>query len=190
MPYLFHRGRSADLPLILPLVPDRVAMRRTVEFCRTICRGAPMLVPNPAILAAPDDARRFTVSADRVAALLTKATRVHGLTLVPIIAVGHGAGAEVAAQLALSHSSQLSACVLLRPRTATTGAIPGVATGLHVLLLLTRDQDVAGMAGRQIQDALTLAGASVVFERARKRETLDARDAGIARVFIAALFGA
>ncbi len=149
-----------------------------------------MLVPHPASLAAPDDAARLTAVADRVAALLTTATRIHGLTLLPVIAVGQGAGADLAAQLAVSHSSQLSACVLLRPRTAVTGAIAASAAGLHALLLLPREQDAAGMAGRQIQDALAMAGASVVCERARKREAFDLRDAAVARVFIAALFGA
>ena len=129
------------------------------------------------------------MAADCLAALIAMAVKTHGLSLIPIVAVGHAEGADLAAQLALKHGSLLGSCILLSPTTFAMPVPAGTLDGMHVLLVRTASEKTPGSVGRQICNVFEKAGAAVICERIPRRRSLGPRETVIARVFVAALFG-
>ncbi len=190
-PYQFRRGGKADSPILLPLAVLGADLPAMTLLCRRICPTAPVLVPDIDRLAerGPAAATVSRAAADRVADVVTAAVYTHGLSLVPIIVLGHGEGADMAAQLLLTHAPLLSACILLRP-TARIGAVtPGTLDGIHVLLARAGSEEVIGTVGWQIHGRLIQAGAVVICERVAAHRKPGIREAVIGRVFVSTLFG-
>jgi predicted esterase len=127
--------------------------------------------------------------ADCLSLLIVEAVKAHGLSMIPIIVVGHADGADLAARLAIRHGSLLAACILLLP--ATEASIVSLATldGLHILVIVSGRKKGSVSVGQQISDALEELGAAVICERVPPRQSLGPCETAIARVFIAALFG-
>jgi predicted esterase len=191
--YTFRRGTTADSPILLPLARENGDMRAMIRFCRAICPGAPMLIPDINRILERSWSEHLVsggMLAHRLATLIDCAVQVHGLSLIPIIAVGHAEGADLGANLMLTHTSLLGAGILLRPGARITPAAPGALEGIHVLLARSAGEEAVGTAGRQVGDMMKKAGATVICERVLHHRTPGTRDAAIARVFIAALFGA
>ena len=61
--------------------------------------------------------------------------------------------------------------------------------GIPVLLARQACDDVAGSAGFRLAERLADAGADVISERVLARRMPDSRDAALARIFVATLFG-
>ena len=181
-PYLFRRGSKLDSPILLPLAKTCGDMRAMKRFCRSICPGSPVLVPDMGRI------KEENTLVDRVAEVIVSAVRVHGLSLIPIVVVGHAEGANLAAKLALAHGSLLAACILLQPTAGLRMLCPKALDGIHVLLTRPGSEEAAGTAGWQLHKALTESGAEVICERVLRHRLPGSREAAIARVFIAALF--
>jgi len=147
-----------------------------MRFCHRACPGVPILIPGIEKLrsGAPIDNEKI---ADRLALLISEAVKAHGLSMIPIILVGHADGADLAAQLALRHGSLVAACILLLP------------DGLHILIIVSKCKEGSVAVGQQISDVLQELGAAVICERVPRRRSLGPFETAIARVFIAALFG-
>jgi predicted esterase len=191
-PYIFRQGAIANSPILLPLMGKEDGERAMIRFCRQIRMGASILIPNLKLLteqAGFEGNRQRNTLADRLAALIRGAVRVEGLSLIPIIVVGHAEGADLGAHLTLRHASLVDACILLHPVAKISAVKPCVLDGIHVLLAYSGSRH-ASTVERQVGDVITQAGAEVVRERVPPHRFPGARDVAIARVFIAVLFGA
>ncbi len=179
-PFLFRRGSRRDSPILLPLGKTCGDVRAMTRFCRSICPGSPLLIPNMTRLG------EGSTLADRVAECAASTVRARGLSLVPIVAVGHADGANLAAELALSHGSLLAACILLQPDAGFKMPRPGSLDGAHVLLGRLAGEEAVGTAGWHLYQALTDSGAEVICGRVRRQRRPGSREAAMARAFIAA----
>jgi predicted esterase len=190
--YRFEIGTERDAPILLPLPGGDCDLSSMMRFCREIRPGSPLLVTQLAYLNGMNgngSATSMNRMADRLAAIIVAATRSHDLALIPIIVVGNAEGADLAACLALSYGSLLGACILLRPTVAASAVGGGTLSGLHVLLVLRPPETVQGSAGRGLCDALQKAGAEVICEQTPDADSLGPREAALAHVFAATLFG-
>jgi predicted esterase len=190
--YDFHEGTTLDSPILFPLPGRRSDVRSMVRFCRQVFPGAPMLIPNLERFSERNRLSRTATAGqfvDRLAALISKAVKTYGLSLIPIIAMGHAEGADLTVQLALKHGSLLGASILFQPKVCATPNPRQTLEGLHVLLVRTASEEAVGSVGRQVHDVLEKAGARVISERASSHRAPGSREAAIARVFISALFG-
>jgi pimeloyl-ACP methyl ester carboxylesterase len=186
--FQFRAGTVANSPVLLPL-PDRgTTLRSLLRFCRRACPGVPILIPRIEKLrsGAPID---NAMIADCLSLLIAKAVKAHGLSMIPIIVVGHADGADLAAQLALRHASLLAACILLLPATEASNVPLAALDGLHILVIVSGCKEGCVSAGQQISNVLEELGAAVICERVPPRRSLGPYETAIARVFIAALFG-
>ncbi len=181
-PYLFRRGSRRESPILLPLGKTCGDVRAMARFCRSICPGGPLLIPNIGRLG------EGSTLADRVAEFVASTVRARGLSLVPIIAVGHADGANLAAELALSHGSLLAACILLQPDARFRTPHPGMLDGAHVLLGRLAGEEAVGAAGWHLYRAPTDSGAEVICGRVRRHRRPGIREAAMAHAFIASLF--
>ncbi len=181
-PYPFRKGSRRESPILLPLGKTCKDVRAMARFCRSICPGSPLLVPNITRLG------EGGTLADRVAEFVASTVRARSLSLVPIIAVGHADGANLAAELALSHGSLLAACILLQPDARFRTLHPGMLDGAHVLLGRLAGEEAVGAAGWHLYRALTDSGAEVICGRVLRHRRPGVREAAMARDFIAALF--
>ena len=163
-------------------------MRSLMRFCHRACPGVPILIPGIEKLrsGAPIDNEKI---ADRLALLISEAVKAHGLSMIPIILVGHADGADLAAQLALRHGSLVAACILLLPATEASNVPLATLDGLHILIIVSKCKEGSVAVGQQISDVLQELGAAVICERVPRRRSLGPFETAIARVFIAALFG-
>ena len=154
------------------------------SLCGTINPKSPLLVLDV------DRLDKGGSLAERLAKLTASAVRMHGLSLIPIIAIGHGEGANLTAELALSHGSLLAACILLKPYAQFDVTRSQVLNGIHVLLARVAAEKSVGTNGWRLRRALTASGALVVCERVMRHQLPSSYEAALSRVFIAALFGA
>jgi len=186
--FQFRAGTIANSPVLLPLPDRRATLRSLLRFCRRACPGVPILIPRIEKLrsGAPIDNEKI---ADRIALLISEAVKAHGLSMIPIIVVGHADGADLAAQLALRHGSLLAACVLLLPATAANNVPLATLRGLHILVIVSAFNEGSVSVGQQISDVLQELGAALICERVPPRRSLGPCETAIVRVFIAALFG-
>jgi pimeloyl-ACP methyl ester carboxylesterase len=180
--FLFRRGSSRDSPILLPLARTCGDVRVITRFCRSICPGSPLLIPDMGRLG------EVTRLADRLAELAAATMRERSLSLVPVVAVGHAEGANLAAELALSHGSLLAACILLQPDARFRMLCAGALDGVQILLGRLASEEAVGTAGWHLYKALTESGAEVICERVLRHRRPGRREAAIARVFIATLF--
>ncbi len=178
-PYRLLRGARPDAPLLLPLANAGADLRALIQFCRRICPGAPILALHIEQIEG--------ACLGRIEAALAAALSAHGLALLPVVAIGHGEGADLAARLALSCGRLLAAGLLLRPRRMPTVTASHEASGLCVLLCTSPGMAQAGTA--RLRSTLLGAGAQVVSERVPRRQSPGGGDTALCRVFLAALFG-
>jgi predicted esterase len=192
-PYIFRQGTIANSPILLPLTGKDGGERVMISFCRRIRHGASLLIPNLTLLteqARSEGSRLRNTLADRLAALIRGAVHAEGLSLIPIIVVGHAEGADLGAHLMLRHGSLVDACILLHPVAEINALKPCALDGIYVLLAHSGSKHAVGTVGRQVGDVISKAGAEVVRERVPAHRFPGVRDAAIARVFITVLFGA
>ena len=190
--YKYHPGTTEESPILIPIADNRVEMGNTIQFCRRVRVGAPLLVPaTECHQEIGTNGRAVTPlqTVARIAVAIRNAAKDRDLTLIPMVAVGGMAGADLAGQLLLLHPSLLSACVLMRPTTPTLHKGEQTLSGINVLLGRTFREETVGSTGWQVCDALTKAGADVICERVPLGSALGVRETAMARVFIAALFG-
>ncbi len=193
-PYLFRRGQREDFPVLVPLGDKDANVIAMTQFCRRISPLSPMLILNPVLTLDASASQRERANnreavADALISHIAAAVRAHDLALIPMIVVGHGEGADRACDLLLSHGNLFAAAILFRPSgRAVPGTSPSIA-GLQILLAHTH-RKAFGLTGQQVGSALVNAGAEVIFERVSPARKPDSGDAAMARVFVAALFGA
>lgn len=191
---LFRHGQvdgREDRPVLLAMCGEAQDDQKLIRYCRRICAGASILAP---VLAAPhaEVLAQDPVIADHDAAVDGVATwvassRAGDLSgLRPVVAVGHGPGANLAMRLAVRHDALLAAVVLLRPARLDVAVREHGLDGLNVLLATA---STTGWEAALWRHSLAVAGAQVVHERVADAFTPGARDAAIARVFLATLFG-
>jgi predicted esterase len=191
-PYQFRKGAVADSPILMPLADRGIHLHSVTRFCRRACPGLPLLVPTITDRGEQEGSGPLVAGdsgADYLAILISKAVKAHGLSLIPIIAVGHAKGAEIAAQLALKHGYLLTACILLLPTASINPVPPGTLDGMHVLLVRTASEERPGSVGQQVSKVFQKAGAAVICERVLPRRALGSRETAIVQLFVATLFG-
>ena len=191
LPHRFMRGAGIDAVLLLPLATASKETRHIVRFCRRISPGAPILLPHidpgperPSLR--PQEADNVLLA--RIACLIERITVRHGLALVPVLALGHAAGADFAVQLTSRHDALVAACILLRPVRRAPLTAARTLRGVPVLLGRSAGEEAVGTVGWQVCNALRKAGAELVCERVLRRQFPGGRDDVIARVFLATLF--
>ena len=190
--YCFRPGKGADTPVLVPIFGRATGVRLMTQFCRRISPRTPILVLNAAALVAADSQDRVAGSGqgvDGLAAHIATAVRALDLSLIPLIPVGHGDGADLACKLILAHGRLFAAGVLLRPAAAIAVKGQRSLEGIPLLLASQAGDDVVGSAGWRLAEELNKAGADVISERVLPRRTPSSRDAALARIFVATLFG-
>jgi predicted esterase len=185
-PHKFHRGTNEGAPLLLA-IPGRADNQSDfLNFCRSISPGCSILAPATARSGdeyADDMARR----ADDLALLITTVLALHEVALMPVVAVGHAEGANVATNLIARHGHIPSAALLLRPTRPMP--FPNQSLdGLDALLAAVAGSGTSADAARQIWQTLAHGGARVICEHLPRSRMVRKRDAPIARIFISALF--
>jgi predicted esterase len=188
----FLIGSDEDYPVLLPLTGPGGNTARSIAFCRAIHPTASLLVPDlKRLQRATPGQGKFSEAAllEKLAGFLTKAISISGLALFPIIVMGHGTGADLAAKFALRRNPDLAAAILFMP-TADVASVPvGSLSGLSVLLVTTMRADIAGTAEWKIRNAFSAGGASVICEFVSPGSRAGDNEAALARVFIASQFG-
>ena len=109
--------------------------------------------------------------------------------MIPIIVVGHAAGADLATHLAIRGGSLLAACVMLFPETKVSDLRRTMLDGLNVLVIVSDFKEESVAVGQHVCSVLGDLGASVICERVPPRRNLGPCETAIARVFISSLFG-
>ncbi len=188
----FVKGSETEAPILLPVVAQQTDSAAMIRFCRQICPGAALLLPDqrelhlgmPTSGSSPDSS-----AAGRIAALIGAALPLYGLSLVPVVVIGRGDGADLAVQLVLEHNSLLAAAILLRPTSFVSPVAVGSLNGMHVLLTCAASDGAAGSVGWQMRNVLVRGGALVVCERIAARRATAAQEVIISRVFLTTLFG-
>jgi pimeloyl-ACP methyl ester carboxylesterase len=188
----FLAGGDDDYPILMPLIKPGTNASSSIAFCRMIHPTASVLVP---------DLRQYALSSfrngrnsddivlDGLSRLLDEWVPALNLALFPIVAVGHGAGADLATKFALRKTSYLAAAILFAPSAQITVAPTGSLGGLSVLLVTTALAASIGSSEWKIRTAFSAGGAQVVCEYVAPRSRNTSRDAALARVFIASQFG-
>jgi predicted esterase len=185
-PHKFRRGTNEGAPLLLAIPGQADNPSDFLNFCRSISPGSSILAPAKARSGdgyADDIARR----ADDLALLITAVLAPHEVALMPVVAVGHAEGANVATNLIARHGHILSAALLLRPTRPMP--FPNESLdGLDALLAAVAGSGTPADTARQIGQTLAHGGARVICERLPRSRMVRKRDAPIARIFISALF--
>ncbi len=187
----FLMGAADDAPILVPLPNSDVDSAALIRFCRRIRPGSSILVPHfdysPGDVLKIDQPRVKLV--DDLAHIIGEAVAVNGLALVPLVLVGHAAGAILAAALALKYHSLCAACVFLRPTSAIVASQPETLNGVFVLLSRAAVHETPGAGSWQIRHAMMTAGAHVISEPVSPRNALRGQEVALARVFLSTLFG-
>lgn len=187
----FLRGIRSDAPVIVPIVRRRSDLAASIEFCRAIAPGSSILLPLP-----PDRGpgageagqRVHGAFVTQVALLLEIAATLYDLALVPLVVLGHGEGADIAALLAFEHGVEFAACILLHPAHCPASEAPQSLDGVTVLLCQSAPAGAAGSAGERIARVMTAAGAQVILESVPSRASPGKQETAICRVFLSTLF--
>jgi predicted esterase len=188
----FLAGADEDYPVLLVLAPPGSDPTPSIAFCRAIHPSASVLVPDfSGCLPASGKTDRQTEDAvlARLSASLSVSISALGIALLPIIVIGVGTGADLAARFALRKNQDLAAAMLFRPKGTVSSPPTGSLEGLTVLLVTTARADAAGSIEWKIRNAFSSAGAQVICEYVSTRSRRSEHDAALARVFIASHFG-
>ncbi len=188
----FLKGEREDAPLLVPLAVQGRPAREIVQFCRLIYPGASILAPTLDAYGWDEGtpAEADSLLARRLARLIGRVGFLYDLTLVPVVVIGCGPGADLAAQVALQCTTHVAACILLRPARSTAAVPFGSLSGLSVLLACDGEAGGVGGVEHALCRLLTVAGADVIAARVGRRRTPGGSDVAICQVFLETLFPA
>ncbi|MBR0781124.1 hypothetical protein [Bradyrhizobium iriomotense] len=172
---------------MLLAIPGRAASPFDfLNFCKSISAGSGILaVSTPH--STGNGKTRSRDFADDLALTIRNALHAHGLTLVPMVVVGHAEGADAALDLIACHADAISAAIIINP-THTMRSPATNLDGIDVMLALTRGVGSADETALQIEKCLAEAGARVICERVPRSRVIRKRDELMARIFLSALF--
>ena len=181
-----------DYPVLMPLTGPGGSTARSIAFCRAVHPTASLLLPDLRRLhRASREAGRPNeeMLLEGLSEFLSAAVSALRLALFPIVAVGQGAGADLAAKFALRTNPNLAAVLLFKPTADVSSVTVGSLKGLSVLMVMTAPADVTGSAEWKIRTAFSAGGANVICEFVPQHSRRGEHDAALARVFIASQFG-
>jgi pimeloyl-ACP methyl ester carboxylesterase len=176
---------------MVPIASRAKDIPSLIRFSRNVSPGSPMLV-TPAL---PAGERDKDVSAcvhdryaDRVGYLIGSVLQTNGLSLIPVVLLGHGDGAGLGAHIALRHGTKLAACIFLRPNSCPSTNSRHELQGVYVLLAWANRVRAASVTAEHLGAMLEAAGAEVIRERVLVRPAPGGEDSALCRVFLSALF--